>query len=591
MTDFTYICFVALAFIGLTMMFGGIGLFVRKLFCRGAPVFQDAALAPWVGWGATISFLQAWHLFRPVDEASFVVACLAGCAGILWNTRGLVRVASQDGRALRFIVGSMLLIALWLANQTAIQPQNYDSGYYYIQSMRWARSYPIVRGLGNLYCQYALNSSYFLYAAMLEVGIFAGRSHHLVSGLLIYWVMIKAIASVWDLVTRGRFSAPVIFNSCLIVPAVVFVMGIQGASSSPDVGVWAITLVVCSELLARSVPAVDTGLSDNGEVDHAEGNTYSLLAILLLCCIGVTVKLSFAASGLTAGLLILVLMARQMRRVYSYSGRIGVFRLLVWGTCIPLAVGLLWMVRGVILSGYPLYPSTFAGIDVDWAMPADVVVRNVAWIKSWARSPWINPEEVLGNWGWVKPWILRTAEEARYSIGVPLALALLGGPVMAYVTKVQVRRRPGEWLVLLVPISGILFWLVTAPDPRFGEAAFWALGLGVVSIVLGRSNANTAIMFVVTLQILLFVQNVNPVEFVRQWKTDTGIVKKAAMRPVRTLSGLTLYVPREGKQCWDASLPSAPFVHPNTSNLSLRVAGDLSGGFRLDGRARSRTSD
>ena len=43
--------------------------------------------------------------------------------------------------------------------------------------------------------------------------------------------------------------------------------------------------------------------------------------------------------------------------------------------------------------------------------------------------------------------------------------------------------------------------------------------------------------------------------------------------------GLSVYVPEEGDQCWDAPLPCAPFV-PD-SHLRLRTTGDLRDGFKI----------
>ena len=47
-----------------------------------------------------------------------------------------------------------------------------------------------------------------------------------------------------------------------------------------------------------------------------------------------------------------------------------------------------------------------------------------------------------------------------------------------------------------------------------------------------------------------------------------------------TRSGLTIYVPQNGTQCWDAPLPCARRALPN---LRLRREGDISRGFILDG--------
>jgi hypothetical protein len=50
----------------------------------------------------------------------------------------------------------------------------------------------------------------------------------------------------------------------------------------------------------------------------------------------------------------------------------------------------------------------------------------------------------------------------------------------------------------------------------------------------------------------------------------------------RTLSGLAVYVPAQGNQCWDAPLPCTPYFDPS---LRLRDASSLRWGFTSEGRA------
>jgi len=53
----------------------------------------------------------------------------------------------------------------------------------------------------------------------------------------------------------------------------------------------------------------------------------------------------------------------------------------------------------------------------------------------------------------------------------------------------------------------------------------------------------------------------------------------AEIETLVTHSGLTIYVPKEGYQCWDAPLPCTPV---GNSNLRLRKEGDMGHGFILD---------
>ncbi|MGH9418878.1 MAG: hypothetical protein ACRD3J_02800, partial [Thermoanaerobaculia bacterium] len=54
-----------------------------------------------------------------------------------------------------------------------------------------------------------------------------------------------------------------------------------------------------------------------------------------------------------------------------------------------------------------------------------------------------------------------------------------------------------------------------------------------------------------------------------------------------TASGLTVYVPVSGEQCWNAPLPCTPYF---SANLALRVKGDMSSGFVNQGALPVRSS-
>ena len=39
-----------------------------------------------------------------------------------------------------------------------------------------------------------------------------------------------------------------------------------------------------------------------------------------------------------------------------------------------------------------------------------------------------------------------------------------------------------QWFFLLPSVASLVFWFMTAPDPRFAGASFWVLGAGAVTL-------------------------------------------------------------------------------------------------------------
>jgi hypothetical protein len=305
-----------------------------------------------------------------------------------------------------------------------------------------------------------------------------------------------------------------------------------------------------------------------------------VFGILFLAMVGVTVKLSCAVFGATASLVALL-------AVYGTSSARPALdrRTWLWVFGAGAGVLLIWMVRGVITSGYPVYPSVLCGFPVDWRMPEYLATRNARSLYAWGRVQDITVpvDQVLTTWTWLWPWFNEMLR-CRFTVTLPLLLAAAGAPLLLFVFRSRAERRSQpslSWRFLLVPAASLAYWFFTSPQPRFAQASFWTLGMGTFALALRRMERTKALAVVATLTLALFALNVDVFEFLRQWRKDTGPVRRGKVMPARTETGLTVYVPEEG-DCWDAPLPattSRAQLHPW---LRLRVPGDLSKGFRID---------
>jgi len=147
---------------------------------------------------------------------------------------------------------------------------------------------------------------------------------------------------------------------------------------------------------------------------------------------------------------------------------------------LPLAP---WAIHGIILSG--LYCLSVHGrCDAGGVAGArSVALYQQQWITSWARKPYADAADVLGNWRWFRPW-LRDNIPRPLIVG-PCVLAVLGGIFIATAwlrNRIVVRGR--AWLFFLTPVTGLVFWFVMAPAPDFAGAGFVLLGCGAVAFAL-----------------------------------------------------------------------------------------------------------
>ena len=95
------------------------------------------------------------------------------------------------------------------------------------------------------------------------------------------------------------------------------------------------------------------------------GQDHRVTVLAILAATAITIKLSNLAFSA-----VIVSMCLAFSWQASGGRKRDILRILV-----PVSlVILVWSVRGFILSGYPLYPSTIGHVSVDWAVPIKEVV-------------------------------------------------------------------------------------------------------------------------------------------------------------------------------------------------------------------------
>lgn len=521
----------------------------------------------WLGLGLALGLLQAIHLLLPIDGRASLVIALIGSLGLAWG-RGRPRfsLGRRPWWAYAWALASLGL-GLWLANRATGPVVPFDAGLYHLSALRWTSEYPIVLGLGNLHDRLALNISYILYLAGLGVGPWQGMASNVGPGLLL-WV--AGAHSLFHLIQLFAGKGPTkadVFFAVLIVPLVR--LGFQyGSSPSPDLAVF-----VFGYSLAWGLWRI---LDLPAERRPGPADAFLLLA---LCAAGLTVKASLVPLAAGAALVAIAVWNRNGHWAVGFSPR-------QWACLAGLVTILpgLWLVRGVVLSGYPLFPTPVLRLSVPWAVPHDRTVEMSRWVMSWARAPGKTPQEVLGDGQWLWPWVhgVVSVENRRFDVLYPLALAALGLASAVRLRGTTASSTP--WRFLLPPAVGGLFWFLVAPDPRLSGVNLWWLGAGAAALGLGRVVVSTpSLARAASLAVVVGL-------VVTHW-TEEKLVNPGPMQGFHpmpqpevttfiTESGLTLFVPQHGSLCWDAPLPCTP--SPDRG-LNLLVPGDLGGGFAGDG--------
>ncbi len=545
-------------------VFVGIGLLVQRLMGLRKFDGDHCLMAFWMGLACTILFLQIYHLKMPVGPLAFMVVSVVGFMGLVLNGRDIFSWLRANLPGKRVPLIAMLVLTFWLANRSAGPCTTDDSGLYHLSGVRWNTACPIVPGLGNLHTRLAFNNASFLYGALLEVGPWYGRSNHLANGLLLAVLGAQCVLASYRLAQPQRQEMAVsLFNLFLLTPLILTAVHSWISSYSTDLPTAVLAFVATARMLAFLL----RGRSNLKE------QAYEVVFVITLLAVGACVKISLVFFFLVSGL---PTVAVWLYRAWSY-------RRLALATVFKaaaMAVLLLapWALRGVILSGYPAYPSTFAAMPVPWRVPDNLAKYDASRIRMWAQR-----STETTDWHWLAGWV----KDLERDIILPVIITVVGAGALLWLICSGKQPRHGTtaagWLLALSALMGIAFWFLTAPARRFGYFLFWILAGTFLAMLFHRYlplERRSLRNWVLVACLVFSVANIK--KFFVTPPANGGLhpTPTVVAETFTTRSGLVLYVPAEADQCWDMKLPCTPYPR---ENLRLRREGDLGSGFLLDG--------
>jgi hypothetical protein len=572
----------------------GIGLAVRRRFGLRTIRIDDCFLAFWVGLAGVILFLLLWNFFLPVGGMALPIVLAAGAWG-LWISRHEIGAvfAAEGWRPSPGVVALLAVTGLWIANLCLGPLDNGDSALYHIQAVLWAEHYPAIPGLANLDGPIAFNNSSLLFDALLSAGPWQGRSNHLANGLLILVVLFQSIVAGARLAAGDRHPAR-LFGALLFAPAASTALLGRVSSFVTDTPT-SLTLLVALTLLYSWLCA---------DAHDDQEDAYSLVAFAILLALAVSFKLNAAVFAVSTFLMVCAIWWR--RPIPAGLRR----RTLSWAVGLVSLIALAWMGRGVVQSGYPLFPSPVGGFPVEWRAPAEHARAEFDFIVHSGRAstrnlPVVSGERGIG--GWLPYWLTRAGDDP-YHIVVPLALLLVAGIAgFGVLGRTPLSARPAigrAWWIGLPVLAALVAWFFTSPEPRYALPYFWG-GAALLVCQVYRSalasgwTPNRRRMLIACALLGISPLMLGPL-LQSRWRhrgesrlrailrnslnhpgTDLWfqpIPVKPSVKPYRTRSGLQLNAVEN--LCWDAPLPCTPNPAPN---LRLRDPANLARGFVVDG--------
>jgi hypothetical protein len=543
--------------------------------------------APWLGYAVLIACLQIAHFFtaiNPVFSWTFLAVSVCCASGVVVLKFLRNPAKPKQLPAMPPLLWFALLMAVaWLVfrpvfNIATQKIVHYDVGYYYLQTIAWTTAFPIVPGLGNLLLHLGFNQSAFLVPAFLDSLGPRLWSYSLLGGVL-PWLgltlsVFALVQGVCALFLLRRRLEPIEKAYAISLPAWIYTLLINNISgNSPDIALAClqIHLFLCfaAFLAAKGSPAIRLQLSE----------------LIILSALTICVKLNSIFFSAAIGLLSIGVALTRIGAPRLFRGRQAIYAMLVaLILCVP------WMARGIIVSGYPLFPSTALIAPVPWRVPKADVSNFYDITVDWGRQPYPDLAKVRNSFAWV-PEFLQRSWEMTDQFAWPLSLAGLWTLLfLAFAWKtVNFRQSARHLLLLLSPVAfTLLLWFFTAPNPRYLGSITWLLPLAPsLALISGTISLSAVALVTLTFCVNYFALGTLRYNTEWSWKKPAPRlpeIPKVDIRQGENPFGVHLFYPRKGDQTFDAPLPSAKTLHPTLKYFDETRG--LAGGFcdaRIEG--------
>ncbi|MBA4368653.1 MAG: hypothetical protein C0403_13560 [Desulfobacterium sp.] len=560
----------------------GLGIFNVILKFTEESIQYDVFRIFWFGFVILIGILQVYSLFFSISFYALLFVAFLSIAGYLFAIQMILEhirnihlpseypLSSGIKFAVAFTLGAAIL---YLASQSVTMLDTY---IYHYNAVRWANEYPAVPGLVHINYKLAFNSSFFLIAALNDIGCMAGTSSHTIVSFLIamtgfHWIYI--IAGNNNCLSERTFAA-------VTVPFIVCKILLSGAVSSlsTDLPMYVLYLVFSLELLRK------------------DRFRYIMLAGLSACLI------SFKLSGLPGIVVTVILLVMFGYKLFITdlipSKKDGKIIFLV--SCfLLLFLSSGFISRNAILSGWMFFPVPvkILNLHLPWSEnPADVKAISDL-IKGIVRAP---GNTILGLELGFQNWFVMWLSLWKTIVEIPLlaiSIVMLAlNLIIPKLRKIWMKPDQNYFALLLLVCFSFFLWFLGGPDLRYGSIYFFVFFALVINpilrlIVQKENNKNVFFFLISSCLILIFtfyhkdnyqnLLNQSPSLFsiIRDNRAD---VKKNSIDYED--STIDVYTPVFGSLyksfCGNSPIPcTADPVLLKKNRVKLRVPSNLSKGF------------
>ena len=415
---FPIVCFAGLSFIGIIAMyvslFGPISFWIKCIVTIPALLF-------YIKCSNRLFFLENLQsVFRKMSSADATL--LISCVGML----------------------------LFLTTSPIIHP---DSLNYHVDSIRLYSLRGLVPGMTNWRVHFGFQSSWFAEMNFFSMWPLEPNFSFPLNGCVMCWLIVFLIAE--------SVRKPAEMNSAKTTGSFWFLVLLLGTLIS-----WTQIRLTASSASPDFIAAMAIFTSLYFLAKNTDRSPDAFYFATYFAFVAVSIKFSVIPILLVPVLIFIYGLILRRYQLVLFCFITGLFFL------VPI------LIRNVVSSGYPFFPSSFAGtfFHNNWKLDELHVAELQHYITAYARYPVLR-EDTEAAYGlpirtWLPNWWNHLYLMDRFFI-----VLIIGGVLM---DTMLFRKWKNFFSInsaaaLLIALTGVVFWFVNAPDPRFGTGFLFPL--------------------------------------------------------------------------------------------------------------------
>ncbi len=375
----------------------------------------------------------------------------------------------------KILIVTTALLILAISSWVVSHP---DSIGYHIQIIKWIHSYRIVPGLANLNPRLGFQSAWFTLNSLFTFPFIKAGVYTYLGSIVCIWYIIFIASLINRNINKGNFALAIFWMGLLVISFGSYTqIRLTASSASPDF------IAAIFILIAVYLSFAQEDLPDNLSISLQVVFSFTALSIKLsaipICLLGIY--------GLVK-----LLSQKKM------SKNIALIVLILMIVCNS-------MVRNIITSGYVFYPSPFPDIiHADWKMPRYKAAHEAQYITAFAKTESENGDKDIRETldmhfhQWMPIWWFHRSIADKF---VLVLLLVLICSVLLLIKRTAIRL---YGLSLTIVATGLIFWYLLGPDPRFG----WGFIISFIGISMWLLHQRVSLQLHIGNKVPLFLLNI-----------------------------------------------------------------------------------